>query len=62
MQNGNSDITIDHDETYGYYYIVWKPLPVIGTGQTAAEALEDVRTAAHLGIDTIINLKLSEPF
>jgi predicted RNase H-like HicB family nuclease len=61
MQTGNSDIIVEHDEIYGYYYTVWQPLPVIGVGPTPGEALEDIRAAAHLGIDTLINLKLNEP-
>ena len=52
-----NNISIHHDSETGDYYIVWKPL-VIAAGKTEREALEDLRTAAHFGVDTLINLKL----
>ncbi|GAG71728.1 unnamed protein product [marine sediment metagenome] len=39
------------------YYIVWEPV-VIAMGKTRHEALEDLREAAHCGVDTLIDLKL----
>ena len=38
------------------YYIVWEPV-VIGMGGTEHEALEDLREAAHFGVDTLVDLK-----
>jgi hypothetical protein len=32
----------------------------VGLGKTEAEALNDLRAAAHLGIETILDLKLGE--
>jgi hypothetical protein len=32
----------------------------IGMGKTEKEALEDLREAAHFGIETMVNLKLRE--
>jgi hypothetical protein len=32
----------------------------VGLGQTEAKALDDLRTAAHLGIETVIGLKMRE--
>jgi predicted RNase H-like HicB family nuclease len=54
--DGN-DIRLEFDSETGEYYIVWEPV-VIGTGKTRAKALEDLREAAHFGVDTLINLKL----
>jgi len=53
-------IRIEFDEVLGEYYIVWQPMVVIGAGGTEKEALEDLREAAHFGIDTMIDTKLAE--
>ncbi len=50
-------INLEFDEKSGEYYIVWEPV-VIGTGKTADEALQDLREAAHFGVDTMIDRKL----
>ncbi len=53
-------IRIEFDEVLGEYYIVWQPIVVIASGGTEKEALEDLREAAHFGIDTMIDTKLAE--
>lgn len=53
----DSIITIKFDEPSQEYYIVWQPI-VIGSGGTKEHALEDLRDAAHFGVDTVIGLKL----
>jgi predicted RNase H-like HicB family nuclease len=60
MRTGNDEINIQYDETDSSFFIVWRPIYVIGTGSTETEALEDLREAAHLGIDTTIGEKLKE--
>ena len=50
-------INLRFDTEAREYYIIWEPV-VIGTGITRREALEDLRTAAHFGVDTMIDLKL----
>jgi hypothetical protein len=45
-------------ETQGHY-IIWDPI-VIGMGKTKREALEDLRAAAHFGVDTLIDLRLKQ--
>ncbi len=55
----SSNISIEYDGESGEYYIVWEPL-VIGAGEAAIEALQDLREAAHAGVDTIIELKLKD--
>jgi len=52
-------INLDFDNETGEYYIIWKPV-IIGTGETGDKALEDLREAAHFGVDTLINLKLKD--
>jgi len=52
-----NDINLEFDRESGEYYIIWKPV-VIGMGKTGTKALEDLREAAHFGVDTLINLKL----
>jgi hypothetical protein len=52
-----NDIKLEFDRQTGEYYIIWKPV-VIGMGKTSTKALEDLREAAHFGVDTFINLKL----
>ncbi len=54
-----NDIKLEFDGESGEYYIIWKPL-VIGMGETRTRALEDLRAAAHFGVDTLINLKLKD--
>jgi predicted RNase H-like HicB family nuclease len=54
-----NDINLEFDRESGEYYIIWKPL-VIGMGKTSRDALEDLREAAHFGVDTLINLKLKD--
>ena len=52
-----NNINLDFDSEIGEYYIIWEPV-VIGTGKTGREALEDLREAAHFGVDTLIDQKL----
>ena len=52
-----SAINLKFDRETQEYFIVWEPI-VIGTGKTRHEALEDLRMAAHFGVDTLINMKL----
>lgn len=52
-----NSINLEFDKESGEYYIVWEPV-VIGTGQTRDEALQDLREAAHFGVDTMIDRKL----
>jgi predicted RNase H-like HicB family nuclease len=54
-----NDIKFEFDSESEEYYIIWKPL-VIGMGKTRGKALEDLREAAHFGVDTLINLKLKD--
>jgi len=57
--SGQRNIEIEYDcETRGHF-ITWEPL-VISLGRTPEEALRDLREAAHLGVDTWIDLKLRE--
>ncbi len=53
-----NDINLEFDNETGEYYIIWKPL-VISMGKTKDEALEDLREAAHFGVDSLIDLKLA---
>lgn len=53
------DIEIEFDPETGNYFIIWEPL-VISLGRTKEGALEDLREAAHLGVDTFIDLKLKD--
>ena len=60
MAPSDSDIKIEYDEEVQSFYVVWRPVAAIGTGQTGKEALEELRQAAHFGINTMIDLKLTE--
>lgn len=53
-----NSINLEFDKKSGGYYIVWEPV-VISAGRTEREALEDLRGAAHFGVDTLIDLKLA---
>jgi predicted RNase H-like HicB family nuclease len=54
-----NSIDLEFDEESGEYYIVWEPV-VMGAGKTAGEALEDLREAAHFGVETLIDQKLQK--
>jgi predicted RNase H-like HicB family nuclease len=54
-----NSIELDFDEESGEYYIVWEPV-IMGAGKTADEALEDLREAAHFGVETLIDQKLQK--
>ena len=55
MENENKDIQIEYDTVSNTYYVVWQPMAVVGTGFTRKTALEDLKKAAHFGIDSILN-------
>jgi predicted RNase H-like HicB family nuclease len=61
-----NEIRTEYDDDSQSYYIIWQPLTAIGMGRTEQEALEDLRAAAHFGIETMVNSKLriisSDPF
>jgi predicted RNase H-like HicB family nuclease len=60
MAGGNSsNISIEYDGESGEYFIVWEPL-VIGAGRAVIDALQDLREAAHIGVDTMIDIKLKD--
>jgi predicted RNase H-like HicB family nuclease len=52
------EMVIAYDDDSQNYYCIWRPLTSVGLGKTEAEALDDLRAAAHLGIETTIDLKL----
>jgi hypothetical protein len=54
-----SNINLEFDRETQEYHIIWEPM-VIGMGKTRREALEDLRMAAHFGVDTLIDLKLKD--
>ena len=54
-----NEIHIELDEVTQDYYVVWEPI-AMGAGKTRQEALDDLRQAAHFGIDTFIDLKLKD--
>ena len=56
----DDEITIEFDEDSSCFYTVWRPLVSVGRGETQKEALEDLREAAHFGVETAVNIKLSE--
>ena len=53
----NNDIKLDYDQENGEYYIVWEPI-ILGAGKTERQALEELRGAAHSGVDTLIDQRL----
>jgi predicted RNase H-like HicB family nuclease len=56
----DNEIRTEYDDDSQGYYIIWQPLTTIGMGSTEQEALEDLRAAAHFGIEAIVNSKLRE--
>jgi predicted RNase H-like HicB family nuclease len=56
----DNEMLIEYDEEIQSYFIAWRPMAAMGIGGTAAEALEELRQAAHFGIDTMVDLRLKE--
>ena len=54
------EIVVDYDDDSGSYYCIWRPLTSVGLGETKVEALADLRAAAILGVETIVDSKLRE--
>ena len=54
-----NEIRHEYDDESKCYYIIWQPLIVIGIGGSEKETLEDLRVAAHFGIETMVNSKMS---
>ena len=54
-----NDIDVEFDAASQGYYVIWEPI-VIGAGKTRHEALDDLKQAAHFGVDTFIELKLKD--
>jgi len=59
MPSNNDEIRIEFDGVTRHYYIVWE-LSVTSSGETKEEALEDLREAAHFGVDNLIDQKLRD--
>ena len=56
----DGEMTTEYDDELQSYYIVCTCMAAAGLGKTKQEALADFREAAHLGIDTAVDLKLAE--
>jgi len=59
MISANHNIAVEFDEATRSYFIVWAPL-IAGAGDTAHQALEDLRDAARFGVDAMIDMKLKD--
>ena len=56
----DNEILIEYDAGTMNFFALLEPFPAIGMGETEKEALEDLRKAAYLGVETMINLRLLE--
>jgi hypothetical protein len=54
-----SAVEMGLDNETGECCVTWRPVSV-GVGGTGREALEDLRAAAHLGVDLLIDIKLKD--
>ena len=59
MVNGKRNIEVKLDSETQDYYVIWQPL-VIASGGSEVKALQELREAAHSGIDVMIDMKLRE--
>lgn len=55
----DNEIRIEYDNDSQSYFVIWQPLTAIGMGRTEQAALEDLRTVANFGIETMVNSKLN---
>jgi predicted RNase H-like HicB family nuclease len=60
MESENKEIHIEYDTVSNNYYVVWQPMVVVSAGSTRKEALDDLKKAAHFGIDTILNREVEQ--
>jgi predicted RNase H-like HicB family nuclease len=60
MMPTDEEMIMEYDEVTESYYVIWEPMAVIGMGKTEREALDDLREAANLGIETLINLRTAD--
>ena len=60
MSIPNHEILIESDAETDGFYTIWEPGSAIGMGTTKKEALDDLREAVHLYIDTMVDAKLRE--
>ena len=51
---------IAYDDDGQSYYCIWRLLISVGLGKTEVEALDDLRAAAHLGVEKMVYLKMRE--
>ncbi len=56
----SDDIKIEYDDEIRSYYVAWNPVAAVGMGETEKKALEELRQAAHCGVETMVNLKMAE--
>ena len=54
------EIEVQFDEESRSFYAIWRPMTAVGMGGTEREALEDLRAAAHFGVDTAVDIRLAE--
>lgn len=59
MATKRHNFQIEFDEVSRSYFIFWRTV-IAGLGETPHEAMDDLRQAAHLGIDTMIDSKARE--
>ncbi len=55
-----NEILVAYEDDSQSYYAIWQPLTCVGLGKTKVEALADLQAAAHFGIETVVDLKLTE--
>ena len=56
----NHEILVESDAETRGFYTIWEPGSTIGMGTAEKEALDDLKEAVHLYVDTIFDLKLRE--
>jgi hypothetical protein len=55
----SSTVELEFDKETGEYYVAWRPA-FAGAGGTGRDALEDLRAAAHFGVDVMIDTQLKQ--
>ncbi|HEY31956.1 MAG TPA: hypothetical protein G4O10_02480 [Dehalococcoidia bacterium] len=53
----SDEIRTEYDDDSQSYFVVWRPLVAIGMGKTEQAVLDDLRAAAHFGIETMVRSK-----
>ena len=55
MNTDSNEIEMLYDNESRGYYIIWRPMFVIASGDTPQAALDELRTTAHYAVESTVD-------